>query len=160
VNEIRALLDETIKEKAQMLVFAEAVKALDNHLTNEATGCSLEPLYRNIPNILKGYVELVYDLNNHPSVRFIEGLLYKSPLYDPSCQNIMISDKYDRAFAFSTPRLKNTGGLQLNIPFNCTSIDELSRMRHAPERLGYIQELLMVNETDMDLFSSFFTDEA
>src|SRR5436309_1414251 len=65
-----------------MLQLAEAIKVLDEVLANEADGMTLEPLYQKIPVALRGYVELVYDSNHHPSVRFIEGLLYKSPYYN------------------------------------------------------------------------------
>ena len=54
---------------------------------------SLEPLYEKVPEILKGYVELVYDLNNNPSFRFYEHLLYKSKYYKPSSQSISLADK-------------------------------------------------------------------
>ncbi len=79
VNQIKALLEKTRKEQAHMLELAEAIKTIDNILMNEADGYPLEPLYNKVPDVLRGYVELVYDLNNHPSIRFIEGLLYKSP---------------------------------------------------------------------------------
>ena len=36
-------------------------------------------LYAEIPEPLRGYVELVYDLNGNPSFRLIEALLYRSP---------------------------------------------------------------------------------
>src|SRR2546423_1422373 len=80
VNEIQALLDKTVREQSHMLEFAEAVKTLDNLLRAEAKGFSVESLYEKTPSILRGYVELVYDLNHNPSIRFMEGLLYKSPL--------------------------------------------------------------------------------
>lgn len=43
-------------------------------LKTKAKGATLEPLYKEVPEILKGYVELVYDLNNNPSYRFFESL--------------------------------------------------------------------------------------
>jgi hypothetical protein len=58
-----------------MIRLASAIKELDQKLLREARGYSLESAYQEVPDILKGYVELVYDLNNQPSVRFIEGKL-------------------------------------------------------------------------------------
>src|SRR5215213_868343 len=87
-GDVRALLERTRKEQAHMLKLADAIRALDQLLLHEATGFSLEPLYRKVPDVLRGYVELAYDINNYPSMRFIEGLLYKSPYYDPSSQTI------------------------------------------------------------------------
>ncbi len=107
VDEIRKLADRTAKESAHMIEFAESVKSLNQLLNTEAKGYSLEPLYAKIPQALKGYVELVYDVNNNPSIRFLEGLLYKSRYYNPEAQSILLSliDRDDRAFALSTPRL-------------------------------------------------------
>src|SRR2546423_13030234 len=44
VEQIKALRERTIKEHKQMLAFADAVKALDKILSEEADGLSLEPL--------------------------------------------------------------------------------------------------------------------
>src|SRR5262249_8012145 len=81
VSDIKKLINETTQKQAPMIEFAEAVKSLEQMLGAEADGNSLESLYRKMPEILKGFVELVYDLHHHPSVRFIEGLLYKSKYY-------------------------------------------------------------------------------
>jgi hypothetical protein len=75
VDEIKVLVERTTREHAHMLKFAAAVEELDKLLAAEAAGFSLEPLYQKVPEVLKGYVELLYDLNNQPSMRFIEGLL-------------------------------------------------------------------------------------
>ena len=59
-------------------------------LKSNAKGYSLEPLYERVPEILRGYVELVYDLNNNPSFRFFESLLYQSRYYKTSSQSISL----------------------------------------------------------------------
>jgi hypothetical protein len=144
VNEIKALIERTTKNQAHMLKFAESVKALDERLRNEANGYSLEPLYEKVPDDLKGYVELVYDLNNNPSIRFIEGLLYRSEYYDPSLQSLSLSLMHhdDRAFALSTPRLPDERALHLSVPFSHEGVDELFRMKHVAQPFGYISQLL------------------
>ena len=78
VPEIKALLDKTLTEARPLIEFAEGVRALDQLLRREAKGFSLEPLYAKVPDVLKGYVELTYDLNHLPSFRFMESLLYKT----------------------------------------------------------------------------------
>ena len=70
VGEIKQLLDRTTREQAHLLEFAASIKTLNELLLNEAKGYSLEPLYAKVPENLKGFVELVYDLNNNPSIRF------------------------------------------------------------------------------------------
>src|SRR5579859_2476042 len=69
VEEIKELIARTRCERADMIEFARSIVALDEMLRNEALGYSLEPLYPKVPDALRGYVELVYDLNNNPSFR-------------------------------------------------------------------------------------------
>jgi L-ascorbate metabolism protein UlaG (beta-lactamase superfamily) len=160
-GEIKSLLEKTTREQQDMLGLARAIKTLEETLASEATGYSLEPLYRSVPEVLKGYVELVYDLNNNPSVRFIEGLLYRSPYYKLSSQSVALSliAGDDRPFVLSTPRLDDPGLLHLALPFADPALDELFKMKHTPRPLGFIREALGVGDGD-ELFPSFFTEEA
>lgn len=163
VDEIKALLDKTLAEKADLLELAEAIRTLNEILIDEATGYSIEELYQDIPEVLKGYVELVYDSNNNPSVRFIEGLFYKSPYYDTSLQTIalfQIDNEGDRSFAFSTPRLESSDRLHFNIPFNSEIIDDLFRMKTTPAPLSKIEEKIDLQAKDREFFSSLFTEES
>ena len=68
---------------------------------------------------LKGYVELVYDLNDQPSFRVIESLLYRSRFYDASAQTVVLSaiGQDSRPFMLSTPRLPRRQELHLPVPF-------------------------------------------
>lgn len=161
VGEIKDLMEKTITKQSHILDFANAVKTLDKKLKEEAKGYSLEPLYKDIPEILKGYVELVYDLNNQPSIRFIEGLLYKSKYYNQSSQSITlaINEDDERPFVFSTPRLVEDSLLHLNIPFKHKGIDELFRMKTTPQPLAYISECLEIAAKDEDKFAFLFTEE-
>jgi L-ascorbate metabolism protein UlaG (beta-lactamase superfamily) len=161
VAEIRALMEKTAREQAHLVRFAESVKELDDLLRNEAHGHTLEPLYPKVPDNLKGYVELVYDLNNNPSIRFIEGLLYQSNYYDPSLQSVSLSlvENDDRPFALSTPRLPDAAALQLNLPFNHEGIKALFALRQEPQPFEYIAELLGLPPGDEQLFRSFLTEE-
>ena len=159
VDEIKALLATTVKEQAHMIEFAESVALLNERLLNVARGFSLEPLYAEVPDNLKGYVELVYDLNNNPSIRFIEGLLYKSKYYCPESQSISLSliNKDSRPFALSTPRLPNAGSVVLNIPFDHEGLDELFRMKRNPKPLSEISEKLSLSPDQAELFQQFLT---
>src|SRR5438128_1420686 len=75
VDEIKALREKTKKERADLLELSRALGDLDMLLRTNAKGHSLIPLYALVPDILRCYVELVYDLNNNPSFRLIEPLL-------------------------------------------------------------------------------------
>ncbi|HEX8090685.1 MAG TPA: MBL fold metallo-hydrolase, partial [Blastocatellia bacterium] len=130
-------------------------------IANQAKGESMEPLYERVPEALKGYVELVYDLNRSPSIRFIEGLLYNSRYYNPALQSISLStiSQDERPFVFSTPRLDGSGGPQINIPFADEGIDILFEMRQKPQPFGYIKEVLGFADSYDDQFLSLLTEE-
>lgn len=162
VEEVTELISQTNGDCKASIEFAKAIRDLYKMLETEAKGYSMEPLYEKVPDILKGYVELVYDMNHNPSFRFFEGLLYKSEFYDTSSQSIAISfieKDADRPFIFSTPRLENKDTLRLNIPFANKGLDELFKMKKAPQTLAYIKESLNVEIDNTELFESFFTQE-
>jgi L-ascorbate metabolism protein UlaG (beta-lactamase superfamily) len=163
VKDIKALIERTLREQAVLIKLAEAVKQLDDLLRSEARGFSLEPLYSRVPEVLRGYVELVYDLNHNPSFRLIERLLYDSPYYDTSLQSFalcLIEGDKERPFVLSTPRLAEEGLLSIDRPFHHPGIDELFAMKQTPKPYGEIKELLGVGDSDDALFRSFFTTEA
>jgi L-ascorbate metabolism protein UlaG (beta-lactamase superfamily) len=162
VPAVRTLMETTAREQADMVSFAEAVKELDRILRSECSGYSLEQVYPKIPEALRGYVELVYDLNNNASFRFVEGLLYMSPYYKESSQSMALSlvDRDGaRPFIFSTPRLHEDGRVHLNAPFRHEGLDELFKMKETPQPYGYIKEALGVADADDEVFSTFFTEQ-
>ncbi|HKX26489.1 MAG TPA: MBL fold metallo-hydrolase [Blastocatellia bacterium] len=162
VDEIKALRKQTAQKRARLLELSKALTDLDVILRAKAKGYSLQPLYEGIPPTLKGYVELVYDLNNHPSFKLIEPLLYRSEYYDRSAQSLMLSltTGDDRPFSLSTPRLEDENLLHLQIPFDHQSIDELFCLKSAPRRFDEIAELLGLdgNGRQRELLRSFLTD--
>lgn len=160
VKDIRALIDRTLVEEAELIALADAVKQLDDLLRSEAKGFSLEPLYSRVPEPLRGLVELVYDLNHNPSFRVLEPLLYESRYYQPSLQSLSLSliegDK-ERPFVLSTPRLPENGLMFVHRPFDHVSIDRLFEMKRSPRLFGEIRESLGIRREDEELFASFFT---
>lgn len=157
---IKELIDRTTDECASMLELADAIKTLDTMVQAQATGTSLEPLYHQVPEPLRGYVELVYDVNNHPAVRFIEGLLYRTRFYRPDLQSIaLFADSGERPFAFNTPKLPDQKTLRLRKPFRSAELDALFKTKYQPRPFGEIKEMLGVTDRDEPLLSSFFTTE-
>src|SRR6187551_3598189 len=120
LDEISALEQESYKKQAKVIQFAKAVKELDKMLLAEAKGFGLEELYKKVPEILKGYVELYYDRNNNPGFRFFESLLYKSEFYNRESQSISmwITNNDERPFCLSTPRLQDPEVLHLPVTFD------------------------------------------
>jgi L-ascorbate metabolism protein UlaG (beta-lactamase superfamily) len=162
VDEIRALRDYIRKERSQLLELSAALNALDAVLRESAKGHSLQSLYPKVPDILRGYVELVYDLNHHPSFRVLEPLLYRSQYYDRSQQSLMLSviQGDDRPFVLSTPRLESPDSLHLRLPFEHTAIDFLFRLKSSPRPWSEIKETLQLSDSQDTLMRSFLTTEA
>jgi L-ascorbate metabolism protein UlaG (beta-lactamase superfamily) len=162
VDEVKELLEKTLQENEQLLEFAAAIKSMDEKLQTEADGHSLEAFNREVPEPLQGYIELTYDLHNHPSIRFIEGLLYKSLYYRSSAQSIALSliHRDDRPFVLTTPRLNDPDFINMPIHFAHQGLDELFKMKRVAKPLDYIKEQLNVTKEDEELFCSFFTEDA
>ena len=159
-EDVRALMQQTVREQPALLELAKAVAALEKLLAGEeAKGYSLEPLYAKVPAPLRGYVELLYDLNNNPSVRFIEGLLYRSPYYDQTLQSVVLFpvEGDDRPFVFSTPRLEDESRLRRRVPFADESWDALFRMRFEAGQYEAIREVCRVEPAEESHFKSLFT---
>ena len=159
--DVKSLLQTTSTAQIKMLEFAAAIKELNRTLIREAKGYSMDDLYARVPDMLKGYVELIYDVNNQPSFRFFEPLLYRSKYYDPSFQSIAFSLIYsdERPFVLSTPRLSDEGILPLQIPFSHKGIDELFKMQRIPNSYEYIRDLLGVKPHEEEVFKTFFTSQ-
>lgn len=142
VDEIRDLLFKTKRELAHILKFAEAIKTLDEILAT-SEGESLEATYRKIPDVLCGYVELVYDLNHRASIRFLEGVLYRSPNYRRQSQSLMLSvlESDCRPFFMSTPVLPSGKSIHVQLPFDDEGVDKLLRLESTPLPPEHIAEL-------------------
>jgi L-ascorbate metabolism protein UlaG (beta-lactamase superfamily) len=160
-DELNKLYQDTLQSQQKMIALADAVVDLNEMLNSYAKGYSLESLYHKIPDLLKGYVELTYDLNNNVSFRLFESMLYKA-YYDESCQSIalqLIDADDSRSFVLSTPRLKEKGIINLNIPYRSEQLSELFEMTHIAKSYDYIKKRLNISEQDESVFRTFFTHE-
>ena len=159
-KEIERLIDRTVKEEAASLRFVEALAELEKLLAG-ATGHSLEPLYPKVPELLRGYVELTYDLQHRATARFIEPLLYRSPHYRESSQSMVLQliTADARPYVFSTPRLDTEGAIHLHRPFRDPAVDALFAMRSTPGSVDEIAAALGIEPRDAGVFASLFTDQ-
>ncbi len=158
VEAIKELIHQTKVDCEKLIVLNDSFKELDRVLQAEAQGDSLEPLYNRIPPPLKGLVELVYDLNNRPSIRLIEPLIYKK-YYSPQYQKIALSNiTHDfRKFVLSTPRLDQEDEIYLEVPFSDCNLDKLFRMKETPQNLNEVKKMFDIPQSKLPLFHSFFT---
>lgn len=144
VAEIRQLREDTKTKRATLLRLYRDLAELDAMLQGNAKGFSLHPLYARVPEGLRGYVELTYDLHNNPGFRLLEPFLYGSDYYDSRAQSLMLSltSGDDRPFVLSTPRLPTEGSVQLPWTFADPRVDALFRLKTAPQPLSAISDLL------------------
>jgi L-ascorbate metabolism protein UlaG (beta-lactamase superfamily) len=159
IEDVKRLAVET--RRTNLVELSRAICELDEMLRTQATGYSLEGLYRRIPEALQGYVELVYDLHNHPSFRLIEPLLYKSPYYDPSAQSLMLSliSEDERPFVLSTPRFKEKENIHWQIPFASEQVDRLFDLKENPATFSQIKAMLEVSDEDENALRALFTED-
>jgi L-ascorbate metabolism protein UlaG (beta-lactamase superfamily) len=162
VEDVRRLRERTLTRRTRLVELSKAIERLDGMLREKANGYSLEALYAEVPAELQGFVELVYDLNNHPSFRIVEPLLYKSRYYDESMQTLMLSEVSgdDRPFVLSTPRLDKGDAVELDLPFRSEQIDKLFELKFKPAPFDQIREMLDLPSEDIEPFRRFLTTEA
>lgn len=168
VEEVKELIKVTLNDCEKLIELHNAYKEMDILLQNEK-GASLEQIYRNIPKLLRGFIELVYDLNNYPSIRLIEPFIYNG-YYDDRFQEISLSNTISdyRKFLLSTPRLDSTPLLTpklnqedevyLKLPFSDKRLDTLFRLKQQPGDLKTINDLFDIPDNKRKLFESFFTN--
>lgn len=160
VDEIKALRDNTLEKCATLMEFCENIQNLHNLLSKEAKGQGLSPLYSKVSDDLRGLVELKYDLNNNPSFRFFESLLYETEYYNESLQSISLLTIYDddsRPFILSTPRLDDPNALNRAYTFNDPRIDRLFECCRKPIQFAAAKAMFDIQEEEEDRFKSFFT---
>jgi L-ascorbate metabolism protein UlaG (beta-lactamase superfamily) len=161
VDDIRALRDRTVHTRQDLIGLSAALAELDALLVSNAHGFSLQGLYPLVPDRLRGYVELVYDLNNHSSYRVFEGLLYRSPYYDPSMQSLMLSPitSDERPFVLSTPRLEGEGSYHWRTGFKDAAVDAVFRLKREPQPFGKIRDMVGAPPASEAVLASFLTPQ-
>jgi len=161
-SEIAALLDSTRNNLSHNLEFAQSAIDFQNWLVANAQGCGMGPFYRRIPRPLRGYIELVYDYLNRPSIRFIENLLYRSPYYNSSLQSLRLS-RLDRdgsrPFFLNTPRLMEEDQIDWQIPFDASQVDQLFMLDTRPQPFDAIWQILGLDDQSRGRLLSMLTEK-
>jgi hypothetical protein len=146
---------------SSLIALDKSLKECNVMLQTEAIGGSLNHLYEKVPENLKGLVELVYDLNSHPSLRLIEPLIYKK-YYSDDQQRVALSEiKADfRNFVLSTPRIESSDEVYINIPFSSPKLDHLFEAREKAISEEELEEIFHIDSAQRELFRSFFTENS
>ncbi|WP_244667637.1 MBL fold metallo-hydrolase [Xanthomonas sp. D-109] len=162
LEDVRALVKRIEVEHADYLEVRKALAEVQQ-LLEPMKGMTLEPLYASLPDVLRGYVELVYDQNHCASIRLIEGLLYEGDLYKPQEQSLalgVLDRQQERPFVLSSPRLADADHLHLHIPFADQFVDALFATRERPIRGDMLQALFAEKELSGGLSpDALFTTE-
>lgn len=143
VDDVRRLIGALEEQHRDYFDMREAVVALHALLARQE-GLSLEAVYAQVPEPLRGYVELYYDMNHHASFRLIEPLLYRSPLYKRAAQSVslgLLGRVKERPFVLSSPRLPDEHHLHLALPFDDPRLDTLFALRSTPAPAAAIEAL-------------------
>lgn len=162
LSEIKKIIDNTETHHQDILELSEAVVELNALLRSHTSGETVEPLYSQLPGMLKGYVELFMDLEHQVSYRVFESLVYKSKLYKEVLQSVsfgLISKVDERPFILSTPRIADDDHLGVNMHFNSTTLKKLLATRDTPLPMTEIDALFDEHELKgglnyRELFSS------
>jgi L-ascorbate metabolism protein UlaG (beta-lactamase superfamily) len=157
---VETLLDTILREGRARLTLADDIHTLQKLLDERATGGSLEPVYPDVPESLRGYVELVYDTSHRPSCRFFEALLYRAPAFEPHSQTVSLTPVPDRhqPFVYGSPVLPRPDRLDLRVPFANEVWDSLFAARLSPADPREIAEALGVAPEAVARFAELFTD--
>lgn len=159
------LLDATRARLSHCVAFVQAIGQLNERLAKKTDGQSLASVYADVPEPLRGVVELVYDLNHRPSYRIVEPLLYASEYYDETLQSIRFftSRSDERPFVLSSPRFEDAGTVEMRVPFRSELVDHLARLRNTPATREEIDAWLVEAGLDAparERFAGFLTDVA
>ncbi|AUS45230.1 MBL fold metallo-hydrolase (plasmid) [Ralstonia solanacearum] len=161
VAEVQSLIEQTRSEQARLIAFAEGVHQLNALLKRAATGAGLDDLYAQVPDCLRGYVELFYDARHQPTFRLYESLLYRSAYYDRTAQSLQlhVTQNDHRPFVLSTPRLPDATSVCVQLPFESPVLDRFFRARYEPTPVSRLADELGIAQESRALFRSFFTSE-
>lgn len=162
VSEVKALLESTRNNLGHNLQFARSIIDFQRWLVANARGDSLVPHYQRIPKPLQGYIELVYDYFNRPSLRFLENLLYQSRYYNSSLQSLRFSrldQDASRPFFLNTPRLMEEEQVDWQIPFDAPQVDQLFMLDIQPGSLDSICQNLGLNAQSRESLLPMLTEK-
>jgi L-ascorbate metabolism protein UlaG (beta-lactamase superfamily) len=160
VDEVRDLRKRSADASGSALALAKAIGEAEDLLRAEATGYAMTNLYPRLSSELQGFVELTYDLDHRPSLRFMEAMLYRTELAREHRQSVDLSldDGSEPPFVLSTPRLPAEGHLQAPVPLKDPAIDEFIANR-APRSLAQFQDLLEVPDDQLSTLRSLLTSD-
>jgi hypothetical protein len=162
IPEIEKLCEDTKLNSDKLIQLAESIEFVQKLLAEKADNRPMEELYNEIPDNLKGFIELVYDNLHHPNIRFFEDLFYYDNEYNnPKHQSIALTLKesdHDKGFS-SSPILADNNNFIFNIPFSDKRIDEIFKTKQVPKSEDELKKLFQVKKLTNHFMKLFTTEK-
>ena len=162
-HEVAELLEQMKTGQRDNMELATTVTEFSNYINREARGQSLEPFYEKAPEMLRGYIELLYDYHSNPLVRFLESFFYESRYYKESLQSLRLfrqTNDAARPFFMSTPRLLDDHQIDWAMPLASPEVDELFKLESTPQPLERIRDILGLTPDADERLLPFLTEDA
>lgn len=133
VDAVRRYVRDAEVRRADALALARSIRDLNVQL-QRADGYSLEEFRVALPEVLRGRLEVVYDLNSHPKARILEEMFYADDLGHRDAQGLLMHREPDsrRPFFLSTLRLPTEDEIFLKAPFGSEVAQLLCASRLSP----------------------------
>ena len=159
LEELERLLQTITVDRQSDWQAAERIVAFEKKIMQRATGGSINALYNELPQELRGVVELAYDSHNNPSLRLYEKMLYADGQYDASRQSYRFFVKNNDAeylpVRLPTPETE----IALRVPFDDARMDRLFSLDLAPRPREEVMDLLELKSSDDPRLARLFTDQ-
>lgn len=159
ISELQAVLETVKIARRSDWQAAERIVAFEKQLMQLATGGSINALYHELPEEMRGAVELGYNSHNNPSLRLYEKMLYADSRYDHSQQSfcffVRTSDPEYLPARLPNPETE----IELRVRFDDPRIDRIFAMDLAPRPQGEVMDLLDLKSNNDPRLARLFTDQ-
>lgn len=159
LEELKNLLQTIKVDRQSDWQAAERIVAFEKKLIQQATGGSLDAMYHELPEELRGSVELAYDSHNNPSLRLYEKMLYADSRYDSSRQNFRFFVKANDAEYLPVRPPNPETEIALHVRFDDARMDRLFSLDLEPRPREEVMDLLKLNSSKDPRLARLFTDQ-
>ncbi|MFP3801320.1 MBL fold metallo-hydrolase [Paraburkholderia sp. SIMBA_027] len=157
-SQIHEALDRHSASTEAATALRNAILAVDGLLA-KMNGGPLTPFYRDVPDILKGAVELVYDRYHRPGFFLHERVLYEDGWMNRQSQTMRLyGPQVKRRPAFLLPRFSQSDVFDIDLPFTHAGYDVLFRSRYQPTPFEHVCAALNVDQQRAAMLRPLFEE--
>lgn len=158
-EELEELLRTTKLERQSDWQAAERIVAFEKSLMKQANGGSINTLYGEMPEEMRGAAELAYDSHNNPSLRLYEKMLYTDGRYSSRHQSFRLFVKASDP-EWLPVRLPNPETeIAIRVPFDDVRMDRLFSLDVQPQPREVVMDLLELTSSKDLRLAQLFTDQ-